>query len=282
MKTRQKVIATAATLVSAVFAVMMFVGYAIYHVADVGGNLMSIGSFLKSLHDAGTVSLGAVILVVFGLLGAGAVIMAIWKLGPFKAVALQAGSESPPIGIPNGKLATPMGDIALKAFGLLKSITFQCTNERTTNPQFECICYVTFFGLSPTDISPSQLKLGFINLGPELARLDLIVGQKCPGGVRYRGEGSWSALMEAVKKTMRWSPSPTSGPTPPWQKFPPTEMLECDIDINVPDGPVGIAHAASDVKLGFELQGSTNTIVTIKLLPWSTLDQKPAISLTLL
>ena len=104
----------------------------------------------------------------------------------------------PPLqGATSARLATRRGPIEVKAFGILYDISIQCVLARSGH-RFRCTLRVDFYGLSTEEISPTQIKID-VNNGPELARLDLEAGQKCPGSVKYTGEGSWAALMDGVE-----------------------------------------------------------------------------------
>lgn len=168
------------------------------------------------------------------------------------------------------RMTTIRGDKMVRAFGLLASFKFECLNDRDSIPLFRCTCRVTFYGLTAaTDLSPSQLSLRMFNNGPEIARLDLTVGQRCPGTVTYVGEGRWESLMSVVEKTMSGVVRDSS----PWRVFPPEKELVCDVEIRVPDGQVGISHAASKIKLWFELADSINDIKRVTLYPWKTTEE---------
>jgi hypothetical protein len=169
------------------------------------------------------------------------------------------------------KIATTQGDVEAKAFGMPQSIVIQCINEHG-KPRFRCTLTVVFYGLSePVDISPTQLRLSLVNSGPELARLDADIGHTCPGIVNYTGEGDWSVLMAGVENAMQ----PWRYGTSPWRVWPPEYELQCDIDISVPKGSVGFAHAKSGVKLWFELRDRVNDIRRVRIRPWSSLEQPP-------
>lgn len=81
---------TALLLVLAVGAVLIFLGWLILNAVDSGGNMSSAYEILKKIHDAGTINVGAGVLVLLGFFGTAALIMAIWGRWPFN----RAGSAT--------------------------------------------------------------------------------------------------------------------------------------------------------------------------------------------
>ena len=168
----------------------------------------------------------------------------------------------------------------VKAIAIPREISFQYF-EHGGDQLFRVRCTVDFYGPRKTDPSPMLLRLIAPGARGEIARMHTPDGivPRCPCHLDYEGEGRWSQLAEAAKRTMAREPQ-GEGDYKPWDTVPPGGTIYCNLELHLPDGQDWKDHHESMVKFDFQLAKQHWKMITIRIDPWKSFQEhSPSITL---